>query len=165
MLERAQSASRLGAWAPVAHGVPRTQNQGHSCVKPKILANERMRARRHTSTTPMPRRASTYHDTEKANSGELDNSGGFVSGADIIRRERGVFPRAPSTPRRSVATPSSLYPPLLDGVLRAGRRGRIGRSGESSSRRSRGSYRAPTPPWWTRSRDAGLAAEFFLFRF
>ena len=35
----------------------------------------------------MPRRASTYHDTEKANSGELDNSGGFVSGADIIRRE------------------------------------------------------------------------------
>ena len=38
----------------------------------------------------MPRRASTYHDTEKANSGELDNSGGFVSGADIIRRERGV---------------------------------------------------------------------------
>ena len=24
----------------------------------------------------MPRRASTYHDTEKANSGELDNSGG-----------------------------------------------------------------------------------------
>ena len=32
----------------------------------------------------MPRRASTYHDTEKANSGELDNSGGFVSGADII---------------------------------------------------------------------------------
>ena len=25
---------------------------------------------------PMPRRASTYHDTEKANSGELDNSGG-----------------------------------------------------------------------------------------
>ena len=40
---------------------------------------------------PMPRRASTYHDTEKANSGELDNSGGYVSGADIIRRERGVL--------------------------------------------------------------------------
>ena len=107
----------------------------------------------------MSRRASTYHDTDKANSGELDNSGGFVSGADIIRRERGVFPRAPSTPRRSVATPSSLYPLLLDGVLRAGRRGRIGRSGESSSRRSPACCRAPTPPWWTRSRDAGLAAE------
>ena len=41
----------------------------------------------------------------------------------------------------------------------AGRRGRIGRS--RSSRRSRGSCRAPTPPWWTRSRDAGLA-EFFV---
>jgi hypothetical protein len=28
---------------------------------------------------PMPRRASTYHDTEKANSGELDNSGGSAA--------------------------------------------------------------------------------------
>ena len=27
----------------------------------------------------MPRRASTYHDTEKANSGELDNSGGSAA--------------------------------------------------------------------------------------
>ena len=25
---------------------------------------------------------------------------------------------------------------------------------------SRGSCRGPTPPWWTRSRDAGLFAEF-----
>ena len=78
----------------------------------------------------------------------------------ISSGEKEAFPRAPSTPRRSVATPSSLYPSLLDGVLRAGRRGRIGRSGESSSRRSPASYLAPTPPWWTRSRDAGLAAEF-----
>ena len=83
----------------------------------------------------------------------------------ISSGERETFPRAPSTPRRSVATPSSLYPSLLDGVLRAGRRGRIGRSGESSSRRSRGSYRAPTPPWWTRSRDAGLFAEFCCCNF
>ena len=37
----------------------------------------------------MPRRASTYHDTEKANSGELDNSGG--SAAVSKHRERVRF--------------------------------------------------------------------------
>jgi hypothetical protein len=39
---------------------------------------------------PMPRRASTYHDTEKANSGELDNSGGSAA-ASNTSRERGRF--------------------------------------------------------------------------
>ena len=36
---------------------------------------------------PMPRRASTYHDTEKANSGELDNSGGSAAVPKNIERE------------------------------------------------------------------------------
>ena len=34
----------------------------------------------------MPRRASTYHDTEKANSGELDNSGGSAAVPKNIER-------------------------------------------------------------------------------
>ena len=52
---------------------------------------------------PMPRRASTYHDTEKANSGELDNSGGSAAVPNTSREATLRFPR-----RR-----------LLDGVTRA----------------------------------------------
>ena len=36
----------------------------------------------------MPRRASTYHDTEKANSGELDNSGGSAAAPNTSREGR-----------------------------------------------------------------------------
>ena len=45
---------------------------------------------------PMPRRASTYHDTEKANSGELDNSGGSAA-VPKKHRERARFVPAPPT--------------------------------------------------------------------
>ena len=38
----------------------------------------------------MPRRASTYHDTEKANSGELDNSGGSAAAPNTSREVRFV---------------------------------------------------------------------------
>ena len=38
----------------------------------------------------MPRRASTYHDTEKANSGELDNSGGSAAAPNTSREIRFV---------------------------------------------------------------------------
>ena len=42
---------------------------------------------------PMPRRASTYHDTEKANSGELDNSGGSAAAPKTSREGTLRFPR------------------------------------------------------------------------
>ena len=67
--------------------------------------------------------------------GELDNSGGSAA--------------APKTSRERESTLDKDH---------AGRRARVDRS--RSSRRSRACSPGPTPPWWTRSRDAGLFAEF-----
>jgi hypothetical protein len=142
--ERRASAGSLAAPALLGLG-DRRPSAGPSSGPGLTPTNTPANMNELLAPPPMPRRASTYHDTEKANSGELDNSGGSAA--------------APNTSREVASIPAPPTARWRNAGDDAGRRARTGRS--PSSRRSRGSYRAPTPPWWTRSRDAGLLAEFF----
>ena len=80
----------------------------------------------------MPRRASTYHDTEKANSGELDNSGGSAA----VPKQRQSTLRLPRRRLLDGVKPrATQVDGLCDALIRAWQAQSPGPEGRADDRR------------------------------